>query len=82
MHEGARKKWVVVACVLWISFLCAGVAATLFFATFDPVNLAQQATFPAEIDRMTGYSLGFLLFWLLLVINSLIILWLLRASKF
>jgi hypothetical protein len=48
----------------------------LFFATFDPVALAELATFPLEIDRMGGYSIGFLLFWVLLIINSSLVNWL------
>lgn len=62
--------------VLWVSFVLAGVATMLFFATFDPSQLAAIATFPLELDRSSGYSIGFLLFWLLLIINGVITGWL------
>ena len=61
---------------LWVSFLWAAIATMLFFATFDPVEIAKVATFPMELDRMSGYSAGFLLFWVLLIINSSVVNWL------
>lgn len=61
---------------LWISFLFAGIASMLFFATFDPEILAQQATFATELSREAGYTIGFFLFWLLLVVNSSVALFL------
>ncbi|GAA6137404.1 hypothetical protein NBRC116583_11510 [Arenicella sp. 4NH20-0111] len=61
---------------LWVSFLFAAIATMLFFATFDPIDIAQVATFPFELDRISGYSIGFILFWALLIINSCIINWL------
>jgi hypothetical protein len=50
--------------ILWPSFLTAGVATVLFFATFDPVTLLQETRF-AETSRLAAYSIGFFLFWLL-----------------
>lgn len=61
---------------LWVSFLSAGVATALFFATFDPSVLAQIATYPMYLGRTAGYSIGFLLFWVLLIVNTLVIIWL------
>lgn len=72
----SKKRLISIGVALWMSFLSAGVATMLFFATFDPVALGEIATFPMELDRIAGYSLGFLLFWVLLVINSLIVSWL------
>lgn len=66
--------------VVWVSFVSAGIATMLFFATFDPLELAQIATFPAGLDRSSGYSLGFLLFWILLMLNGAVITWLMTAS--
>jgi hypothetical protein len=51
--------------IAWPAFFFAGVATTLFFASFDPEALGQAATFPMPLSRMAGYTLGFLLFWLL-----------------
>lgn len=74
--QSKNKRLITLGISLWMSFLSAGVATMLFFATFDPVSLGEIATFPVELDRISGYSMGFLLFWVLLVINSLIVSWL------
>lgn len=66
---------------LWVSFLSAGVATMLFFATFDPSIIAQVATYPMVMDRSTGYSLGFLLFWALLFANSMAVIWLAKRQS-
>jgi hypothetical protein len=78
MDQLDSKKLSLVAfgITLWVSFLWAAVATMLFFATFDPVELAEVATFPLQLDRIGGYSVGFLLFWLLLIINSSVVNWL------
>jgi hypothetical protein len=78
MGDTSKRKLSLVAfgITLWVSFLWAAIATMLFFATFDPVALAEIATFPLEIDRIGGYSIGFLLFWILLIINSSVVNWL------
>ena len=60
-----RIYWRRVAIVAWVSFVAAAVATMVFFAMFDPDDLADITTFPIELSRTGGYSLGFLLFWLL-----------------
>ncbi|GHA17449.1 hypothetical protein GCM10008090_28930 [Arenicella chitinivorans] len=67
--------------VVWVSFLSAAIATMLFFATFDPESLSQLATFPMTLDRTSGYSIGFLLFWILLMLNGWIVTWLLQSGK-
>jgi len=74
--KNKENRLIAIGVSLWVSFLSAGAAAMLFFATFDPSIIAQVATYPMSISRTTGYSLGFLLFWLLLVLNSLLVIWL------
>ena len=71
-----RPSIVLVGIVLWVSFLSAGAATMLFFATFDPQEIARLATYSLELDPLSGYSIGFLLFWVLLICNSLAVLWL------
>ena len=47
-YRGARqwsRNRQAVATVVWISFLAAAIATMLFFAVFDPVDLA------ASLDR-------------------------------
>jgi hypothetical protein len=56
------QRW---GAVIWPSFFSAGVATMVFFAFFDPVELARLAWVELEIDRKTGYTVGFFLFWAL-----------------
>jgi len=56
--------WRTYGVIAWVSFLFAGIATMLFFASFDPVELAAMATYPTEISAMAGYTIGFLLFWI------------------
>lgn len=51
--------------VVWPAFVFAGIATALFFSSFDPQLLGEAATFPTELSRMAGYTLGFIGFWLL-----------------
>lgn len=60
-----RIYWRRIGIVTWVSFVAAAVASMVFFAMFDPEDLAQITTFPIEYSRIGGYSMGFLLFWLL-----------------
>lgn len=62
--------------VAWSSFAVAAVATMLFFAAFDPVLLAEAATFPVELSRFAGYTLGFFCLWLLTAAASAICLFL------
>jgi hypothetical protein len=72
-----QKRWIVkLSIIMWVSFLWSSIATMLFFATFDPVVIVKAATFPMQLSRGTGYSVGFLLFWMLLCINSFITSWL------
>lgn len=74
--DSPRPVWANLAVSLWVSFLSAGIATMLFFSSFDPTVIADVATFPIDLDRTAGYSIGFLLFWLLLFINSCVVLFL------
>ncbi len=67
--------------VLWPSFLAACLASLLFFAAVDPLLLrdAGPALF-RHIDRLSGYALGFVFFWLTGSIASGTSLFLVRTS--
>ena len=60
MGDRNPEPWVFVAVALWVSFMSAAVATLLFFATFDPEQLLLIATYPLEMSRTAGYSIGFL----------------------
>jgi hypothetical protein len=68
--------------ILWPSFFAAGVATMVFFALFDPVDLATLLpTHP--VSRELGYTLGFFMFWIATAASSLFTWILLRpASRF
>lgn len=60
-----------IVAVLWLSFLMAGIATGVFFSAIDPVELKYCVDFP-EVSRTAAYSIGFLLFWLLTGVSSLL----------
>jgi hypothetical protein len=70
----------VVITIGWVSFLAAGVAEMLFFATFDPGALLQAATFPFPLSHSAVYTIGFVLFWLLGAATAAATTWLLAAT--
>lgn len=75
-----RPSWVVPVTIGWVSFVAAGVAEMLFFASFDPQVLTASATFPFELSRLGAYSLGFVLFWALAAASASAVVWLLHAE--
>ncbi len=82
-YRGARQ-WSrdrqAVATVFWISFLGAAVATMLFFAFFDPVELAMTLDPELEIGRQAGYAVGFFFFWVIAASCSGITAWLVRTA--
>ncbi|RMH93843.1 hypothetical protein EBB59_04165 [Lysobacter pythonis] len=72
-----------VGAILWPSFFAACVATMVFFAFVDPIAL-RDMTFPdLPMSRVTGYSIGFFMFWLATASSSLFTWILLRpASRF
>ena len=82
-YRGARQ-WSrdrqAVATVVWISFLAAAVATMLFFALFDPVELAAAYDPELEIGRQAGYAIGFFFFWFISAGCSAVTAWLVRTA--
>jgi len=66
-----------VVAVLWSSFLVAGVATILVFATFDPHDLTDPLGF-SDVSRMTVYSIGFFLIWIVALLSSLLTVYFMR----
>lgn len=52
--------------VLWPSFLMAGALTALVFAMVDPGDLTWFGGAPVELPRQAVYTMGFLLFWLII----------------
>ena len=67
-----------IGAILWPSFLSACIGSMFFFAMFDPVELGKVTTWPIELDRHWGYTIGFFLLWLL-TLSASITTWLLLA---
>ena len=82
-YRGARQ-WSrdrqSVAVVLWISFLVAAVSSMVFFAFFDPVDLAMTLDADLNISRNAGYAAGFFFFWLLAASCSAMTAFLVRTA--
>jgi hypothetical protein len=76
-HRLAPPRWVLPVTIAWVSFVAAGVAEMVFFASFDPQVLTSSATFPFELSRSATYTLGFLLFWVLAAVPTAVVIWLL-----
>lgn len=74
-----RRGLLRILIVAWSSFAVAAVATMLFFAAFDPVLLAEAATFPVSLSRVAGYTLGFFALWTLTAAASVISLFLVRS---
>ena len=59
----AKVLWRSIAVIAWVSFMFAGLASMLFFASFDPIALGALATFSLDWSAQAMYTAGFLLFW-------------------
>jgi len=55
-----------VLCVLWPSFLMAGVMEMLVFAVVDPGGLQWFGGAPVEWSSTAVYTVSFLIFWLVI----------------
>lgn len=65
---------------LWSSFLAAAAASVVCFAFVDPAVIG----FPTQgstAARMTGYTLGFFLFWAATLSASALTLYLVRTAR-
>jgi hypothetical protein len=65
--------------ILWPSFLVGGMAETVFFTLFDPMDLSFFGQ-PLTLSRTAVYSLGFFLFWLFSAASSGLSLFLQRSA--
>ena len=82
-YRGA-KQWSrdkqAVFTVVWISFLAAAAGTMVFFALFDPVDLAGIFDEDLEIDANVGYATGFFFFWVLCMICAGLTAFLVRTA--
>jgi len=55
-----------VLCILWPSFVMAGVLEALVFSVVDPAELRWFGSLPIEWSSSAIYSVSFLLFWIVI----------------
>ena len=55
--------------ILWPAFIAGGLAETLFFTLFDPMDLHLFGE-PVSVSRLAVYSLGFFVFWAFAAVSS------------
>ena len=82
-YRGARqwsRNRQAIAIVVWISFLAAAVQTMVFFAVFDPVELAHSIDDDLDIGRDAGYAIGFFFFWILSAACAGLTAWLVRTA--
>lgn len=82
-YRGARqwsRNRQSIAIVVWISFLSAAIGTMVFFAMFDPVDLAGLFDTNLDIGRDAGYAIGFFFFWILSALCSGVTAWLVRTA--
>jgi hypothetical protein len=73
--ERSRK----LICILWPSFLVAGVAEAVFFTLVDPADL-QVFGDPVALSELSAYTVGFFLFWVFAATSSALTSYLQRSS--
>lgn len=79
-HQERRKPMPQaqrVICVLWPSFLVAGVQTILFFTLFDPDVIFYEY----NISRLGAYSTGFFAFWFFSIIPSILTLYFAKQRR-
>jgi hypothetical protein len=64
------------SCIAWPSFIAAAIAEMVWFALFDPADVAGGAH---TLSRTTVYSIAFFAFWGLMAVSSGLT-WLLQRS--
>lgn len=65
--------------ILWPSFIVAGIAETVFFTFFDPMDLHLMGD-PHALGRTAVYSAGFFAFWAFAAASSAFTCFLQRTS--
>lgn len=70
-----------VGIVVWTSFAAAMVGSALCFALVDPLTLVFLHGSDPDVARMTGYAVGFFLFWLATALAGSFAMYLVRTER-
>lgn len=77
-----RQTGIDLALILWPSFLAAGLAGALFFAVVDPQLLRNAGPRLFDnLDRESGYALGFFFFWSIGIFSSAVSVFMIRSAR-
>ena len=80
----SASRWSVtrqsVGIAVWSSFLAAAGTSVLCFAFVDPAVIEPLRGLGTAYARMTGYAVGFFLFWIAAFVASLLTLYLMRTA--
>ena len=77
-HWSRARQSVGIA--IWSSFLAAAGTSVLCFAFVDPAAIGLLPETGTTLARMTGYAVGFFLFWIAAATASLLTLYLVRTA--
>jgi len=66
-----------IICVLWPSFLIAGLQTIVFFTLFDPDVIFYEY----NISRLGAYSVGFFAFWFFAILPCILTLYFARPCQ-
>lgn len=78
-HWSQARQHISIA--IWSSFLAAAAASVVCFAFIDPATIELLPGADTTLARMTGYALGFFLFWTATASASLLTLYLVRSTS-
>lgn len=77
-HWSRTRQSVGIA--IWSSFLAAAGTSVLCFAFVDPAAIELLPEAGTALARMTGYAVGFFLFWIAAATASVLTLYLVRTA--
>ena len=83
-EEGRDRRQFLIdlALVVWPSFLAAAVASLLFFAAVDPQILRDAGPRIFDnLNRESGYALGFFFFWIIAALASFLSVYMIRSAR-
>jgi hypothetical protein len=66
--------------ILWPSFIVGGIAESVFFTFFDPMDLHLMGD-PVSLSRTAVYSAGFFMFWAFAAASSAFTCFLQRSAN-
>lgn len=69
------------AAVCWAAFLAACLGSLVAFAIVDPARVSAGSAVAGDLDRMTGYGVGFLFFWAIGAVAGGLTVLLVRTSR-